>query len=240
MLVTSHTRLTTARLTCRPFPLEACRLQCPRLPLGVVPQLLMICSCFSARSARSSSSSINCCRRTLALASRAAVSCRNWSICATSLKTEQKKKEERKNKWIWCLQQVLCDTLWLELYCTSARGLTEKYVYLSVDGENVRVKVMLNWTDRMFYKHTVAAVKPFTLQGLLETNTQTQRSERAGERDRERDRERERAGTMTEHDWGLKVRSLILRKVKQTRTLVCLWSKPLIWLVKVQMWIDLD
>lgn len=60
--------------------------QRPRLPLGVVPQLLlMIWSCFSARSARSSSSSMKCCSRTLALASRAAVSFRNWSICSTSL-----------------------------------------------------------------------------------------------------------------------------------------------------------
>lgn len=60
--------------------------QRPRLPFGVVPQLLlMIWSCFSARSARSSSSSMKCWRRTLALASRAAVSFRNWSICSTSL-----------------------------------------------------------------------------------------------------------------------------------------------------------
>ena len=73
------------KLTCRPLPFDPWKLQRPRLPLGVLPQLLMICSCFSARSARSSSSSMNCCRRTLALASRAAVSCRNWSIWATSL-----------------------------------------------------------------------------------------------------------------------------------------------------------
>lgn len=76
-------------LTCRPLPFEVWRLQRPRLPLGVVPQLLMICSCFSARSARSSSSSMNCCSRTLAFASRAAVSCRNWSIWATSLWAER-------------------------------------------------------------------------------------------------------------------------------------------------------
>lgn len=76
-------------LTWRPLPFEAWRLQRPRLPFGVVPQLLMICSCFSARSARSSSSSMNCCSRTLALASRAAVSWRNWSIWATSLRAER-------------------------------------------------------------------------------------------------------------------------------------------------------
>lgn len=62
----------------------------PRLALGVLPQLLlMTCSCRSARSARSSSSSMNCCSRSLALASRAAVSFRNWSICTTSLGPEQ-------------------------------------------------------------------------------------------------------------------------------------------------------
>lgn len=82
-------------LTWRPLPLDAWRLQRPRLPLGVVPQLLMICSCFSARSARSSSSSMNCCSRTLALASRAAVSWRNWSIWATSL--EGKEESSRIN-----------------------------------------------------------------------------------------------------------------------------------------------
>lgn len=76
-------------LTWRPLPLDAWRLQRPRLPLGVVPQLLMICSCFSARSARSRSSSMNCCSRTLALASRAAVSWRNWSIWATSLEGKE-------------------------------------------------------------------------------------------------------------------------------------------------------
>lgn len=80
--------------TCRPFPLLACRLQRPRLPLGVVPQLLMIWSCFSARSARSKSSSMNCCKRTLALASRAAVSWRNWSIWATSLDRDQNFSEK--------------------------------------------------------------------------------------------------------------------------------------------------
>ena len=62
----------------------------PRLALGVLPQLLlMTCSCRSARSARSRSSSMNCCSRSLALASRAAVSFRNWSICTTSLGPEQ-------------------------------------------------------------------------------------------------------------------------------------------------------
>lgn len=62
----------------------------PRLALGVLPQLLlMTCSCLSARSARSRSSSMNCCSRSLALASRAAVSFRNWSICTTSLGPEQ-------------------------------------------------------------------------------------------------------------------------------------------------------
>lgn len=62
----------------------------PRLVLGVLPQLLlMTCSCRSARSARSRSSSMNCCSRSLALASRAAVSFRNWSICTTSLGPEQ-------------------------------------------------------------------------------------------------------------------------------------------------------
>lgn len=67
-------------------PLEPGTLHLPRLPLGVVLQLLlMIWSCFSARSARSRSSSMNCCSRTLALASRAAVSLRNWSIWTTSL-----------------------------------------------------------------------------------------------------------------------------------------------------------
>lgn len=72
-----------------PVLLDPGTLHLPRLQLGVVPQLLlMICSCFSARSARSRSSSMNCCRRTLALASRAAVSFRNWSIWITSLQEE--------------------------------------------------------------------------------------------------------------------------------------------------------
>lgn len=84
--------------TCRPLALDPCRLQCPRLPLGVVAQLLIIWSCFSARSARSNSSSINCWRRSLALASRAAVSCRNWSIWATSLSEEEMKKREKKRR----------------------------------------------------------------------------------------------------------------------------------------------
>lgn len=62
----------------------------PRLALGVLPQLLlMTCSWRSALSARSRSSSMNCCSRSLALASRAAVSFRNWSICTTSLGREQ-------------------------------------------------------------------------------------------------------------------------------------------------------
>lgn len=62
----------------------------PRLALGVLPQLLlMTCNWRSALSARSRSSSMNCCRRSLALASRAAVSFRNWSICTTSLGREQ-------------------------------------------------------------------------------------------------------------------------------------------------------
>lgn len=62
----------------------------PRLALGVLPQLLlMTCNWRSALSARSRSSSMNCCSRSLALASRAAVSFRNWSICTTSLGQEQ-------------------------------------------------------------------------------------------------------------------------------------------------------
>lgn len=62
----------------------------PRLALGVLPQLLlMTCNWRSALSARSRSSSMNCCSRSLALASRAAVSFRNWSICTTSLGREQ-------------------------------------------------------------------------------------------------------------------------------------------------------
>lgn len=83
--------------TCRPLGLDPCRLQCPRLPLGVVAQLLIIWSCFSARSALSNSSSINCWRRSLALASRAAVSCRNWSIWATSLSVEEMNEKEKES-----------------------------------------------------------------------------------------------------------------------------------------------
>lgn len=74
----------------------------PRLALGVLPQLLlMTCSWRSALSARSRSSSMNCCSRSLALASRAAVSFRNWSICTTSLGREQSLTP---GLWSDCLQ----------------------------------------------------------------------------------------------------------------------------------------
>lgn len=93
----------------------------PRLALGVLPQLLlMTCSCRSALSARSRSSSMNCCSRSLALASRAAVSFRNWSICTTSLGREQSLTQQAPG--LTALKPLIGGKSGSGLECLSARG----------------------------------------------------------------------------------------------------------------------
>lgn len=93
----------------------------PRLALGVLPQLLlMTCSCRSALSARSRSSSMNCCSRSLALASRAAVSFRNWSICTTSLGREQSLTQQAPG--LTALKPLIRGKPGSGLECLSARG----------------------------------------------------------------------------------------------------------------------
>ncbi len=201
-------------LTWRPLPFEAWRLQRPRLPFGVVPQLLMICSCFSARSARSSSSSMNCCSRTLALASRAAVSWRNWSIWATSLRAE------RGTAMRHSLNSGVCSLVAFLWVCLIG-GQTTHLLNLACGG-NLHVQMFVYYTNgpymtagHIFLKknlsHIHTSCSPALFAWRLHTprygdrdiyTTQTQREEKREKRNRGWEREREREREKRNRGWG--------------------------------------